>query len=459
MTDKRSLFIALAMLFAVPATAQDVITAGTMYAGAGTTLTVPLSIRDASGTPLGANLAAASKPQALSFKVTATPAAAVTSISFERAGVLQTLTPLYERSASGAYIASFSQPIPFTMNAALPGSRIGTLIVALAPDTLPGTAIDLDFDATLTALSNVAGTTVESQYNQKLKLVDGKVIIGGLETATTLSSSPNPSSAGTIATFTANVSPATTGSVIFRDGAQLLGIANVSQGVASLQVASLSEGTHTINARYEGAGQFRGSEAQPLMHVVNAPPVDPPASVTATATSATEVQVSWPAVVNAASYEISRSANGGAFTVAGTSATTSFTDSGRAANTTYVYFVRALAAGGVPSLASPRDTATTIIFIDDPITTATRVKRQHLTQLRAAVNAYRASAGLAPAVFSDPTVTTGTPVKQLHVDELRAALQAARTAYGLGSLTFTDASLANKKIKGTHFAELRAALQ
>jgi hypothetical protein len=460
---------ALAMLFAtlpfatLPAVAQDVITAGTIYGEAGTTINVPLSIRDVSGTPLGSNLAGGSRAQALSFKVTATPAAAVTNISFERAGVLQTLTPLYDRAATGtssvAYIGSFSAPIPFTVNLTAPGNRIGTLLVALAPGTSPGTPIDLKFDAALTALSNLAGTTVESQYNRKLQLVAGKVIIGGTATTTVLTSSPNPSTAGSNVTFTANVSPATTGSVLFRDGSQLLGVATVTAGVATLQTSDLSQGTHTIRARFEGTGQFRGSDAAPLAQVVNAAPVTAPPSVVATATSSTSVLVTWPAVANATSYEISRSSNGGAFTVAGVSAFTSFSDTGRTANTTYVYFVRAVATGGGMSPASPRDIATTVMFTNDPLNPGTAVKRQHLTELRTAINAYRAGAGLAPAVFTDPSVGASTLIKAIHVEELRIAVQAARTAYGLSAPAFTDASLAGKKIKAVHFTELRAVVK
>ncbi len=464
----RILFCSAAMLLtAVSAFAQDTITAGSVRSLSGASATVPLSIRDASGAPLSVNRGAANRIQAIAFKVTASPAGSVTAIVFERAGVLQTLTPLYERTAEGTgflgYVGSFSSagnPIPFTLNAPLPGNRIGTLFVDVAPGLADGTEIDLTFDVELTALSNQAGTVVESVYNHKLQLAGGSIVVGGIATATTLTSSPNPSPAGNDVTFTATVSPATSGTVAFRNGGQFLGLGTLTGGTATFTTSALPEGTHTIRAYYEGAGEYLGSEATPLMHTVSGPPIAPPASVNAVATSATSVQVSWAPVAGAASYEIARSSNNSAFTLAGTSLTTNFTDSGRTAGVTYLYVVRSVASGGAKSLDSLKDAATTVIFADDPLSAGvTKIKRQHISELRTAVNAYRAGAGLPAAVFTDPVLTAATAVRAVHIEELRTALQAARTAYGLSSLTFTDASLAGLKVKAVHVTELRTAVK
>ncbi|MFP5247616.1 MAG: hypothetical protein ACLGH0_13070, partial [Thermoanaerobaculia bacterium] len=187
--------------------------------------------------------------------------------------------------------------------------------------------------------------------------------------------------------------------------------------------------------------------------------IAPPSSVIATATSTATVQVGWAAAADAASYQIWRSSNGSAFAMAGTSTTTSFTDAGRAANTTYVYYLRAVATDGSVSGESVRDLATTVVFANDPLTAGTLVKAQHLTQLRTAANAYRASAGLGAVALTDPTVTTATRIKAVHLEELRSALQAARAAYGLPALTFTDPTLSGKRIRAVHFSELRAAVK
>jgi lysyl endopeptidase len=74
-------------------------------------------------------------------------------------------------------------------------------------------------------------------------------------------------------------------------------------------------------------------------------PCTPPAAptgVTATAISQTQINVSWTAVPGATSYTILRAtSSGGPYTSVGTSATTSFSNTGLACNTTYYYVVTA----------------------------------------------------------------------------------------------------------------------
>ncbi|GAA3088893.1 ice-binding family protein [Streptosporangium carneum] len=79
-------------------------------------------------------------------------------------------------------------------------------------------------------------------------------------TTTTLTSSPNPSTAGQAVTFTATVSAVTgsltpTGRVLFRDGSTRLGIVLTdATGVARFTTSSLSAGTHQITAVYVSRG-------------------------------------------------------------------------------------------------------------------------------------------------------------------------------------------------------------
>jgi fibronectin type 3 domain-containing protein len=74
-------------------------------------------------------------------------------------------------------------------------------------------------------------------------------------------------------------------------------------------------------------------------------PCTPPAAptgVTATAASASQINISWTASAGATSYTISRSTtSGGPYTSVGTSATTSFSNTGLSCNTTYYYVVSA----------------------------------------------------------------------------------------------------------------------
>lgn len=183
---------------------------------------------------------------------------------------------------------------------------------------------------------------------------------------------------------------------------------------------------------------------------VSAPPA--PAGVNAVATSSTQVQVTWNAAAGATSYEIYRRNPGGAFTLRGTSTTNSFTDNA-SANTAYLYRVRAVNAGG-SSGDSAADLATTVIFTDDPLSAGVLVKATHLAELRTAVNAVRAQAGLSAATFTDATAA-GLVVKAVHVTELRTALDQARTALGLSTGGWTDSSLTGVVIKAVHFQEIR----
>ncbi|MES1244733.1 MAG: proprotein convertase P-domain-containing protein [Acidobacteriota bacterium] len=87
-------------------------------------------------------------------------------------------------------------------------------------------------------------------------------------------------------------------------------------------------------------------------------PPAPPTGVTATPASQTQINVSWTASSGATSYNILRSTtSGGPYSLAGTSATTSFSDTGLTCNTTYYYVVQAV--GGCTSGNSAQASATT----------------------------------------------------------------------------------------------------
>ncbi|GEM_PF-1756131 len=90
------------------------------------------------------------------------------------------------------------------------------------------------------------------------------------------------------------------------------------------------------------------------------PPASP-ASVTANATSANSITVTWTASANATSYTIYRSTSpSGPFNLrAGTSATTTFVDTGLASSTTYYYEIVATNSGGTSPLSSPPASAVT----------------------------------------------------------------------------------------------------
>jgi uncharacterized protein YkwD len=364
---RRTLFLAVVLTLAgASVRAQDVLTLGNEVAPAGGTAAIPVSLLDRSGTPLGIDDGSPNRIQGFAFKVLF-PTELVTSISFARAGVAATLTPLHQTALQGAgwasCIVSFheaSNPLPLNLNTIAPGDRIGTLTVTMRGDAPAGSIALLTLHPASAMLSNQAGTTQETVASGQLSLVNGSVTVSALQS---------------------------------------------------------------------------------------------PTSLVATASGTSSVNVSWSGVGGAAFYQVWRSFNGGAYTLAGSPAAPPFNDSTVTANTTYLYRVRAVDGADAPSGFSNVDAATTVVFTDDPLVAfSTPVKAVHLTQLRTAVNAMRASAALAP-LAPDATVAVGALVRATHVTDLRTALNAARSAIGSGALTYTDA--VPSLIKAVHVQELR----
>jgi hypothetical protein len=172
--------IAIPLFAALPP--QDVVTLG-FGVSSGLTVDVPVFIRDTSGTPLGIDQPFGSRIQSYSIKVDYSPASAIQSVTFTRAGITQSLTPAFESSPSSAgsisLLDTFDETtnlVPFTSNAALPGNQVAKLHFTFNPGTLQGTVVTLTLDPTLTQLSNQAGTTSETVNSSTLLLVNGSVI-------------------------------------------------------------------------------------------------------------------------------------------------------------------------------------------------------------------------------------------------------------------------------------------
>lgn len=179
-----------AMLPAAPAAAQpipqDVITVGTGSAGPSGSVSIPVSIRDVSGTPLGIDQPPGSRIQSWSIKVDYAPASAVQSVTFTRAGITTSLTPTFEASPSGpgtiTLLDTFQEAtnlVPFVSNAPAPGNQVAQLNFQLAPTALPGTTITLTLDPVLTQLTDQGGSpaTRESVTAGNLALVNGSISV------------------------------------------------------------------------------------------------------------------------------------------------------------------------------------------------------------------------------------------------------------------------------------------
>jgi hypothetical protein len=191
-------------------------------------------------------------------------------------------------------------------------------------------------------------------------------------------------------------------------------------------------------------------------------PMAAPTNLIADTFSATQIDLTWTAAPNAHHYQVERASNlGGTFTVLNSNVTTtSFTDTTVTSINAYLYRVRSADAGGNLSAPGSIDVATAITFTDDPLSIGvTPIKAQHVTELRQAVNAIRATANLSAATWTDTMLNSSVSVKAVHITELRTNLDQALTALGLPVSGYTDASLSGVLIKKVHLDELRQRVQ
>ena len=176
-----------------------------------------------------------------------------------------------------------------------------------------------------------------------------------------------------------------------------------------------------------------------------------PSGVVATASGTALVNVTWNAVAGAAYYEVHRSVDGSAFASVASPDGPPYADSEVVAGKSYLYRIRSVSGSGAPSPLSNPDVATTIVFTNDPVVAeTTKIRLVHVTQLRAAVNALRATASL-PPLAADATVAAGALVRESHIATLRAKLNEARDAVGLASIAFDALTL----IRAAHVTQLR----
>ncbi|MFA6956255.1 MAG: M12 family metallo-peptidase [Thermoanaerobaculia bacterium] len=212
----------------------------------------------------------------------------------------------------------------------------------------------------------------------------------------------------------------------------------------------------TVNAVNSTRCSLRDSVTIPISSI------NAPTGVVATATTTTNVVLSWNIVVGATNYKVLRSSNGSTYGQVGNPSENSFNDPTALANTAYLYKVRAN-DGSSDSGDSNIDLATTVIFTDPSLTVGTtQVKAVHITQLRTAVNAVRTLASLGAGSYTDPTVTaTSTTIKRLHVTDLRTALDAARSALALSAVSYTDPTItaSSTLVKAAHVNDLRGGVQ
>lgn len=196
-----------------------------------------------------------------------------------------------------------------------------------------------------------------------------------------------------------------------------------------------------------------------------------PSGVEASGGNGAQVSVSWEATAGADHYQVERisrvspeSSTTASSNVAAGGAVINFTDT-VPPGTAYLYRVRAADAAGNLSPPSNVDLATAVAFTDEPLqgrtatTAGTVIKAEHLRQLRQAVNAVRALAGLPDASWTHPDPASDPAQRRnifiADVLELRSNLDAALSILGLQRPYETDPTLSGGLVKAPHFQEIR----
>ncbi|MFL6244754.1 MAG: IPT/TIG domain-containing protein, partial [Thermoanaerobaculia bacterium] len=256
--------------------------------------------------------------------------------------------------------------------------------------------------------------------------------------------SPSAGSAGAAVTITGNNFIGATG-VAFH-GTSATFTVNGQDQLTAIVPAGSTTGTITVTTPYGPVSSALGFTV-----LASGSP-----TLTATATSATSVLVAWTGNAGDA-YDVARIDHKNQLFSSHVIARVtgnSYVDSTALAGRTYLYNVTKVSTGVI----SNSDYATTIMFTDDPLTSATVVKAVHLTELRNAVNAMRAASALGAATWTDPN-PAGVAIKPIHVTELRARLREALLAIGRYA-EFSDPSLtAGMPVRKAHFTELRNSMK
>jgi hypothetical protein len=185
-------FAVAALAASRPVAAQDILALGTATGDKGTTVTIPLYVRDASGTILGLDAGAGNLIQGINLQLTWAAGLGTVS-SIVHSGICGPLTPIAEFAPGGGptsigYVVSYSETtnqIPFTLDAASPGQQVATVSFAISASAPKGTfPITINPSTLQTQLVNQAGTLQEDTGlapPNTLSVLDGSVTITPVE--------------------------------------------------------------------------------------------------------------------------------------------------------------------------------------------------------------------------------------------------------------------------------------
>ena len=212
--------------------------------------TVTVTARDSS---TGAGPYTASRSYALTVVLAGTSTALSSSPNPSVSGQAVTLTATVTGAAGTP-----TGIVTFTSH----GATLGSAALANGTATLSTTALPVGTDTVVASYGGAAGFAASSgQATQQ---------VNAGNTATALSSSPNPSISGQAVTLTATVTSAggtPTGTVTFTGHGAALGSAALANGTATLSTTALPVGTDTVVASYGGAAGFAASSGQATQQV------------------------------------------------------------------------------------------------------------------------------------------------------------------------------------------------
>jgi len=252
------------------------------------------------------------------------------------------------------------------------------------------------------------------------------------------------------ASFTNGVYGTTTGTVTVTYAGRPPASATIAGNHADV-TTDVPAGGYDTTVQYGGDANNLAATTQTFLLVYNPP--GKAAAVTAAGDAGT-ITVRWTPLASATGYVVYRKTTWGAPWQAwrNVGASTPFTTDPAPAGTTRMYAVAAVTSGTTGPM-SAGDLATTVAFTDATLAGA-RIKAAHVTELRSAVNALRAFAGLTPFAFAEG-VASGGIVRLTHLSELRTAVSQARNAISM-PMTFTDPAVT---IRAVHFEELRNSVR
>jgi hypothetical protein len=247
------------------------------------TATGTLVIGKAAATVTLGNLAPAYTGSSLSATATTSPAGLPVNLTYNGSATVPTVAGSYavvatindtnyQGTATGNLTIRQQKP---SMQWAMPAPiTYGTALTAAQLDATSSVAGSFTFNPSAgTVLGGGANQTLsvtftpENTANFSSATQSVLIAVNQAAAAASISSNANPSFSQSAASFSVTVSSAAgtpTGSVTFLDGKTPLGMSTLSTGAATFTIASLSIGTHSITAVYNGDANFIGTASGTL---------------------------------------------------------------------------------------------------------------------------------------------------------------------------------------------------